>query len=357
MEGDNQVASSSEVEIGSRPPVPDRLKSLVASLVSHISNLPPATVEDRRELQELSDTISRVVEAEEVDDTAKQLEQASSRVCTGADAAAQKLLEKREAELRGIMEALGTSLRELGTSNQRSGGQLNACIDELEEALGSESPDLAADRLRGVAAEIKKATSKVREDLETTSTEVGSVNARLEQMERELEAARDEALRDPLTKLANRRCLSDKLGGLGEASGSDGMWSLIMLDIDHFKQVNDTHGHMIGDAVLVKVARILRGTVPDQHLVARYGGEEFAVLLADLDLEKACNLAEQLRSQVASARWQYGEGPDAKTIAPKVSLGVAQRTGAEAPEGLVNRADSALYRAKETGRNKVCRAE
>jgi diguanylate cyclase (GGDEF)-like protein len=128
---------------------------------------------------------------------------------------------------------------------------------------------------------------------------------------------------------------------------------LAMIDLDHFKQVNDTHGHLAGDAVLRKVAEVLREAVRTVDLVARYGGEEFAVILIEIERDKAMEVAERLRRMVEAARVPFDDG-ELKVTA---SFGVACfPDDAEDKQKLIEAADSALYRVKAAGRNGVCLA-
>ena len=132
--------------------------------------------------------------------------------------------------------------------------------------------------------------------------------------------------------------------------------SLLMIDVDNFKKVNDTHGHIAGDAVLCDIAGTIARDVRGFDLTARYGGEEFVVVMPDTSVEIAAAVAERLRERIAGSRVSVrGVVPD---IAVSVSIGVAQSTGAEdTPAALLGRADGALYQAKGQGRNKVVVAE
>jgi diguanylate cyclase (GGDEF)-like protein len=131
--------------------------------------------------------------------------------------------------------------------------------------------------------------------------------------------------------------------------------SVLMLDIDHFKQFNDTYGHSCGDAVLKQVAHTLRESVRPTDLAARYGGEEFCVLLPDADEERAMAVAERVRSAIEEARTEY----EGLSLQVTVSVGAARyRPGQDiSGRNLIDRADKALYRSKQSGRNRVSSAE
>jgi len=162
------------------------------------------------------------------------------------------------------------------------------------------------------------------------------------------------ALRDGLTKLFNKRYLMDRLDSeLKFAQRHETSLSLLLLDIDHFKKVNDTRGHLAGDAVLVHLAQILTKAVRNEDVVARFGGEEFAIILRAIGIEPAVQMAERLRKLVEAAAAPSTGGELKATI----SIGVAgfPSTQAQTPDQLVEAADQALYRAKREGRNRVRR--
>lgn len=163
------------------------------------------------------------------------------------------------------------------------------------------------------------------------------------------------ALRDGLTKLFNKRYLMDRLDSeLKFAQRHNTAISLLLFDIDHFKTINDTHGHLAGDAVLTKVAEVVLGAVRNEDVVARFGGDELAVLLRSTVLESAAYTAERLRKLVEAARPTF----DAAQLKTTVSIGVASypETRAATPEKLIDAADKALYQAKRAGRNRVQQA-
>ncbi|MFP5502288.1 MAG: GGDEF domain-containing protein, partial [Candidatus Sericytochromatia bacterium] len=159
-----------------------------------------------------------------------------------------------------------------------------------------------------------------------------------------------ESLRDPLTGLLNRRTLDDALMRMvAFARRSGHPLSLLMLDLDHFKRVNDTHGHEAGDAVLKAFASVLSGSLRASDMAVRYGGEEFLAVLPDTGTDAALGVAEKLRRAVENLAIPMGEA----VVRPTVSIGVATLAAGESGEALIGRADRALYRAKGEGRNRA----
>ena len=161
------------------------------------------------------------------------------------------------------------------------------------------------------------------------------------------------ALRDPLTKLFNKRYLLDRLDSeLKFARRHNTPLALLMLDLDHFKKVNDTYGHLAGDAVLANLATVLVKAVRNEDVVARFGGEELAIVLRAVPHDPAMLLAERLRRLVEGTVIAH----HGKELRATVSVGVASwpSSKADTVDQLMETADRALYRAKNGGRNRVC---
>jgi two-component system, cell cycle response regulator len=174
--------------------------------------------------------------------------------------------------------------------------------------------------------------------------ELAEANTRLAQL----------AVTDGLTGLYNHRHLHERLALEVERSQRSGLpLSLLMLDVDHFKQFNDTHGHPAGDEVLRQLARVLNDARRANDVVARYGGEEFAVILVDTAKFTAAKVAERVRERIAAHDFTDA-APQSRATPISVSIGVATfpEDGGDA-EGLVRAADTALYAAKRAGRNRV----
>jgi diguanylate cyclase (GGDEF)-like protein len=158
---------------------------------------------------------------------------------------------------------------------------------------------------------------------------------------------------DFLTKLHNRRAFTDDATReLAQAKRHNWQLALIVFDIDYFKQVNDSHGHAMGDAVLVRVADIAKSQCREADILARYGGEEFIAMAFDCSAEDALNLAERVRTALARAAFTAADG---KAFYVTASFGVVTASAGDVSrtEALVRVADRALYRAKAAGRNRV----
>ena len=155
---------------------------------------------------------------------------------------------------------------------------------------------------------------------------------------------------DPLTELHNKRYLLEFLTReIARAARHERPLCVAMMDIDHFKKINDSFGHLAGDHVLRTLARLIKPRLRQEELVARYGGEEFVFVLPESTLEEAARFAERMRALVESVACEF----DGKPIPTTASFGVAPLRGECPPETLLAAADRELYKAKGTGRNRV----
>ena len=255
--------------------------------------------------------------------------------------------------------ALGVTLAELsGTLKEALGTMVSHGADSaaFSDALEELSVDSLQDqqRLRDTLVRLaEQARSMTRRSLGMGRRIVQS-SAHIETLRAELEDARRDAETDALTGLSNRRAFDPRLILLTrEAAASGAPLALILIDIDHFKSVNDRFGHPVGDALLRRTASTLNATLREHGRAARFGGEEFAVLLPTMRCADAFELAERLRLAVA------GQGFALHTTGTRlghvtVSLGIAMLRPDEDGAGLTERADAALYRAKQEGRNRTC---
>jgi len=189
---------------------------------------------------------------------------------------------------------------------------------------------------------LTSASQTMRDNMQQQVSQMTDLSSRLEEAEH---AAR----KDPLTGLANRRKLAEFLSSLKEDSNI----SFIMIDIDHFKKINDRYGHDAGDDILSDLANVLSDSTRSSDMVARLGGEEFCVILPEVELKQAGILAANLCQAVSLHRF-VGE---THHIDVTISLGVSQKKSGEASESSIKRADKALYQSKQGGRNCVTLAK
>ena len=184
-------------------------------------------------------------------------------------------------------------------------------------------------------------------ELETAKRERGAAPDRLNTTLEEKAAMTALATTDPLTGIANRRELNSRLSEeLSRADRYGTPFCVLLLDLDHFKEINDTHGHHVGDLVLLGVAHLLHEECREPDLAGRWGGEEFMMILSQTDVSKAERVASRVRDRVSN---ENSVGTDQLTI----SIGVSSFEAGDTQESLLERVDRALYAAKEMGRDRV----
>lgn len=207
--------------------------------------------------------------------------------------------------------------------------------DRIMQLSGSGSENSWQD-LCVEAEEILKPTLKLATQISLAYDEIRQQTAQLMTF--------TEVRTDPLTGVSNRRALDETLDTMfALLSRYKNIFSIVIIDIDHFKQLNDKQGHLYGDQMLQKFARLVDDVVRDTDMVARYGGEEFVVILPQTMLPGACIFAERLRGAVAAE------------LPITISGGVAMAAAGDTPQTLLARADAALYGAKAAGRNIIYR--
>jgi len=156
---------------------------------------------------------------------------------------------------------------------------------------------------------------------------------------------------DGLTNLYNRRYFDDSLSKeMARSTRHDNSLSLIMLDVDNFKNYNDTYGHPEGDEVLKDIGSIIKSSIRKIDVPCRYGGEEFAVILPETTKDNAVILAERIRERLVEKRFF----PQGNRVNVSASFGVAQYIDEKSSKEFIQRADEQLYQAKEKGKNKIC---
>lgn len=239
-----------------------------------------------------------------------------------------------------LTQAVSRSLR--GT--QDYGASLREAMTVFEEDV------IDPERIRAMVGQLLTETRDLESLTQAFQSELQSAGAQVERLKRELEESERRARLDALTKIPNRRGFDEALAQ-SLSGGDDESTCLMLMDLDHFKRLNDTYGHPMGDRVLEIVGSVLAKVQSDRVFVARYGGEEFAVIVHD-ELEVAQMLAEQIRRQVAALQIKRKSTQDTIS-AITVSIGLSRFRPGETAESLIERVDTGLYRAKEGGRDRV----
>ena len=259
--------------------------------------------------------------------------------------------EHREAgQLQSGLSDLLNKLAEVAAASGQGTAEYARALEACEAELGSVGD---TEGLQRVLKSLISSTAEARTSAEKVQAELQASRTEMQQLRDSVGNLQSEALTDPLTGLHNRRGFGSTVAEIyGE--GSDGLTgaALLMADIDHFKKVNDSYGHLIGDQVIRAAAQVLKSAVKGRDIVARFGGEEFVLLLPDTPARGALALAEQIRTAFGKLRIRR-QGSDELIGQVSISIGVATPLPGESVEQAIDRADQALYRAKNEGRNCV----
>lgn len=244
----------------------------------------------------------------------------------------------------GFQRILGDISRSTGTAAQET-GVFGDMLQKLSRDCAEQPTAIDLNTLIAGTQVMQASVATLQSRLEASQKEI-------ETLREEVERARDASLIDGLTGLTNRRGFDQRLAECLAGASADSAPCLLMCDIDHFKNINDTYGHLFGDKVIRAVAGVIRENVKGRDLAARYGGEEFVVLLPDTSLAGAQSLAEQIRHAIEKGRIKRGNS-DQTVARVTLSLGVARYQPGEPHAAFIERADRALYASKQNGRNRV----
>jgi len=260
-------------------------------------------------------------------------------------------LAHRDAELRRIILVLSDGLASVSHGAAAYHRRLQDNGTRLEAA--SRLSDLV--RMRAaITAEVQGLRTAIAERQAEERTQTKALHSEIEVLRESVARAQSEARTDPLTGAVNRGAFDEELARRCElAQAGRETFTLVLADIDHFKQINDTYGHPVGDRVLTAFVGFLQARVRKGDTVARCGGEEFGVILPGAPLRPALRKARQMLVELARSDWAVDPTNKLRFTA---SMGVAEWHAGDDPSGLVQRVDKALYRAKHEGRNRVSKA-
>ena len=318
------------------------MTSALASALAQSALLDEALQTEIRELQEF--VPRRVGKGD-----AKHVHRRADKIAEVAGPARQRAVAVRK-EVRALVTGVGAEL----APAHRSVAALDWGLTELSGSIaGAAEPGAFLQIHEGLltmAKELQEQAGALRQQLRKAQEQVSELENNLAEQEASLEEAREAAERDPLTQLYNRGVFDrGLLRSVRESEDSAEVLSLAVLDVDHFKLVNDVHGHPVGDQVLTRVAALLQAAVRSDDLAARIGGEEFAIVLPGSSPEAASEVVERVRAAVEAEIFDSGDAEFSVTL----SAGVATLVPEESAAGLLKRADEALYAAKQAGRNQA----
>ncbi|MES9857528.1 MAG: GGDEF domain-containing protein [Sedimenticola sp.] len=255
--------------------------------------------------------------------------------------------------LQYMRQKMQQTLTDTSSSLRTTGANTNRYSQVLEEFNSScDSADSLQDVL-GLMSAVLDETRQMKSSVEGIQRDFDHKSEEMSALRKELDQVRQQASTDPLTGLSNRKVFFETLEEtITTAEERANKFCVVMLDIDHFKKVNDTHGHLVGDKVIRFVADTLKKNIKGRDTAGRYGGEEFTLLLPETETAGAVALSENIRNIIAGTSLVHSKNK--KPIGQvTISIGVSQFRPGDTPSELIERADKALYYAKEHGRNKV----
>ncbi|MFH1215217.1 MAG: GGDEF domain-containing protein [Pseudomonadota bacterium] len=255
-------------------------------------------------------------------------------------------MEQLHDETQSVISEVFSELLKADKNTAVFGGKLTEHSRKMREAT-------KASEIKQIMANMLHDTAQMVTSNRTLQEKLNEATRQTENLKQKLHKTEEEASRDALTGLNNRKAFDEKIAELYKLfKSSKKYFSVVFVDIDFFKKFNDTYGHNIGDLVLQSVAAILHRGVKGGDFPARYGGEEFVILFPSTTLESARIVAEQLRVMISVKKL---ENPKTGESYGKItaSFGVSQITPEDTPQSVLERADKALYLAKKSGRNNI----
>jgi diguanylate cyclase len=260
-------------------------------------------------------------------------------------------LEDREYELKDIIDLLTKAMVELDSDAQEYNQKILKQSEKIERITHLDDikkiKQALAQEIEQIRETVKEKQTQDLAKLEKLSKQVTTLNV-------QLKTAREESLTDGLTGINNRKAFDQYLQQLvAQNTKSKRHFSVLLLDIDDFKKVNDSHGHQIGDRVILAVVNKCRQSIRNEDFMARYGGEEFVIILPGASHRDAVKKAEHICNTIGSTRYSLEDVKPGQTLSVTVSIGVSRFRKSDTITDVLKRADKALYRAKHSGKNCV----
>ena len=289
----------------------------------------------------ISEQLSHMID-QEVPITKQQIVELHDQFCQNSgDDMNSKISSRLESEMRGLESAIAKQVE--------AGEQFGASIERAGEKMALDP--VTAAQVSGSVSELVASNQQMQLQLENLNSRLDHSQNQIARLKTDLVESRKKSMTDPLTGVGNRRCFDALLATALEdrETGNAGQAVLALIDLDNFKEVNDTLGHAVGDSLLTKVAKQLQGLRSD-GMIARYGGDEFGVFIKIVQASDMMRFAEEARAAVTCSPDQGSENTDGMDRVT-VSIGIARLREADTAESWFDRADKLLYAAKQAGRN------
>jgi diguanylate cyclase len=260
-------------------------------------------------------------------------------------------LRDREKEIWDIIDLQRTAITGLDSENRNYNRKVFEQSEKIEAITLLDDIKTIKNRLK---KEVENIQETVRKKQEQDKKQMDELSRQINVLSLELKEAKTKGMVDGLTKAYNRGAFDGYIRKLVDQNTiKRAPFSLLMIDLDDFKKINDDYGHPIGDRVLVALVGKCNEMIREQDFIARYGGEEFAVILPGASLRNAMKKAQRLRKAVAGTRYTPDKEKKGEVISITVSIGVSSFAKNDSVSTVIERADKALYQAKRTGKNRV----
>ena len=262
-----------------------------------------------------------------------------------------KYLNVREGELKDIIEILTNAMVTLDSENERYNQKILQQSEKIEQITFLDDIKKIKQIL---IQEIEQMRETVKEKQSRDSVRLDSLSRQVNTLNSQLEKARVESATDGLTGIYNRKAFDKRIRELvDENKASRASFSLLIMDIDDFKKINDNYGHQTGDRVILAVVSKCRQSIRGEDFLARYGGEEFVIILPGASMKNAVKKANHICKAIAGTRYCLDDIQGSPTLSVTISIGVSSLQEGDTVAAITDRADRALYAAKHAGKNRV----
>jgi diguanylate cyclase len=342
------VVAAIDRQLGEEHKVKAGLQRLLALLCDNMKSLSPEEAWLTGQLEPIRALLAGPLQSQLLADAEARLTQV-----IGQQSAARRSLQEAKVALKEMLATLIERIGSMGTSTGRFYEQVGAYQAELEKATDIASLSHVIKGLLADTQMVRVDIQQSREELLNARRKVEAYEQRVKQLEKELMTVSTLVQKDPLTHALNRRGLAEAFRVENARSQRYGLpMSLAVIDLDDFKQLNDTQGHLAGDRALVHLLTVIQAALRPTDVVARIGGEEFAILYSSTDLPEAVAATERALAELGARPFQH----DSYSQALSFSAGVTTWVPTEPLEALLERADDAMYKAKRAGKHRVERA-